>query len=112
VPTYNFLATPTPPVTIKVPVVVEDASVAPPKVKTSVDVLYVKFESSTINPEVDTNGTRPEVKVATVTVFAEIAPVPAVKEFTVLAASLNVLLNSLNVFDNATCDIGIILLSL
>jgi hypothetical protein len=29
--------------------------------------------------------------------------------FIVLAASLNVLLNSLNVFDNSTCGIGIIL---
>ena len=103
---------PTPPATVKVPVVVEDASVVPPKVKTSVDVLYVKFESSTINPAVDTKGTRPEVKDAKVIVFAEIAFALGIKEFTVLAASLNVVLNSLNVFDNATCDIGIILLSL
>jgi hypothetical protein len=92
--------------------VVEDASVAPPKVKTSVDVLYVKFESSTINPAVETTGTRPEVRVPKVIEFAEIAFALGTKVFTVLAASLNVLLNSLNVFDNATCDIAIILFSL
>ena len=91
----------------------EDASVEPPKVNTSVDVLYVKLESSTINPAVDTKGTRPEVKVdtvipfAVVMVFAKIAPVPPVKEFTRLAVSLNVVLNSLNVFEVDTVVIVI-----
>jgi hypothetical protein len=74
--------------------------------------LYVKLESSTINPAVDTKGTRPEVRVDEVMLFAEMLPPPPVREFTVLAASLNVLLNSLNVLDNATCEIVMVILSL
>ena len=46
VPTYSFLATPTPPATLSVPVVLEDASVIPASVRMSVAVSYVSAESS------------------------------------------------------------------
>jgi hypothetical protein len=95
----------------------------PPTVSASVVVLNVNPESLCNIPPEPATTTRPDVKddatkfaalaVFETTKLPTVSPaLPPVRSLTVLAASLNVLLNSLNVLDNATCDIGIVILSL